>query len=126
MYNINLYGVILSVDNKNQTHVLSIDKSEIVFPKLDTDKVNLSDPQPSFFTMLKEYFPDGNELEFGSQLIKLHCSLINPQDNTSINTIYGFVVDHYKNTNNCYWIPFSYVNIINYSSIIFEVIQKLK
>lgn len=126
MYNINLYGVILSVDNKNQTYVLSTDQSEIVFPKLDTDKVDLSNPQPSFSSLLKTYFPDGNELEFGSQLIKLHCPLIHPEDKISINTIYGFVLDHYNNTNNCYWIPFSYVNIINYSSIIFEVIQKLK
>jgi hypothetical protein len=126
MYNINLYGIILSVDNKNQTYVLSTDKSELVFPKLDLEKTDLSDPQPAFNTLLKEYFPDGNELQFGSQLIKLHCPLINPADQTCINTIYGFVLDHNINTNNCYWIPFSYINIINYSSIIFEVIQKLK
>lgn len=127
LFRININAVIFSTDiPNNKKYVLSTNDKDIQFPVLTLDKTNISSINTNLINYLKNYV-FVSDLELLPQIISTHSELISVNDDIpTLNMIYGFVINHTGSLNNSYWIEFDYLNTVPYSSIIFEVIQKLK
>lgn len=126
-YNINLNCVVFSTNiTLNQRLILSINKNEIVLPCLSLNNAILSDGiQDSLIKFLKQYV-FVSDLELLPQLISMHSSIIESENNNTINAVYGFLIKHTESINNAFWLQFEILKEQKYSPLLFEVIQKLR
>lgn len=118
--------VVLSTQiDLNRKFILSTNPERIELPTITVDKEFLIDIEKNIVGFLKQYL-FVNDLELLPQIINLHSTAIESEDNI-LNVIYGFIVGYTNNIDNdkCHWIEFDYLEPIPYSSLIFEVTQKL-
>jgi hypothetical protein len=124
-FNINCYCVVLSTDiPNNKKYILSLDKDNIVLPKIPATLEVIKNTNQTLMDYLKDLKIADNDLSLIPQIISLHSSYIEGEDN-DINTVYGFLVDYHTDIKDSYWISFEYTEPNKYSNLIFDVIQKL-
>jgi hypothetical protein len=126
-FKVNINAVVFATDiPNNKKYILSTKDTDLEFPHLILDIDKLSSLNSVLVNYLKQYV-FVSDLELLPQIINLHSSDIKNEDQTpTLNVIYGFIVNYTNSINNCYWIEFDYLKPIQYSNLIFEVIQKLK
>lgn len=110
----------------NKKYVLSIDSNKMVLPSLVLSYDNLTDNnlQDSIVQFLKQYV-FVSDIELFPQLINLHSNHITT-DNQTLNTVYGFLINQTNSLNNAYWIEFDYLQPVELTPLLVEVIQKLR
>lgn len=125
---INIYSIILTTDiPNNKKYVLSTNQKDLEFPKLALTKNNISNINDSLIAYLKNYIYV-SDIELLPQIININSELIEDSDSDSstLNMVYGFIVNNTNSLNNCYWLEFDFLTPIPHSDIVFEVIQKLR
>jgi hypothetical protein len=105
--------------------VLSSDKENILPFSMTPSKEDINNPELCFTKYLRQYLPINDEVEFLPQLIKLNHVPFNINE-TSIDCVYGFVVDLKNSSSDAYWIPFTFNENLTNFDIVLEAIQKLK
>lgn len=124
-FNIDCYCIVLSTDiPKNKKYILSLNKEDMVLPKIPVTADVLENTNQVLIDYLKKLNIADNDLSLIPQIISLHSPYIEAPDNT-INTVYGFLVEYHENIVDSYWIPFEYTEPNKYSNLIFDVVQKL-
>ena len=129
MFNINLHFVILSTQTEQSSqYILSLDGQDIEFPSIHMDDKLLQNLDNNIMTYVQsKYLPETSYYDLIPQLISLNTNELKINNNEStINTIYGFVVPYTTTTINSKWFKFNYLETHKYNKLIFEVIQKLK
>ena len=127
-FDINIHCVVFGTDiPNNKTYILSTQKEDISFPSFVLTMDNITDLDNYLIKFLKNYI-FVNDLELIPQLITLNSiDIVNSEtDINTLNTIYGFIVNHTHSINNCYWLNFEYKEPMKYGNLLLEVIQKLK
>lgn len=129
MFNINIHCVIFGVNiNLNKKCILSSNKEDIEFPKLNLQPIHINDINHSIIQFLKQFIFI-NELELIPQIITINNNLLKstPNIEDEINIVYGFIIDYKSSidTNNVNWIDFDILKEHKYSTVIFETMQKL-
>lgn len=125
-FNINLNCVVFSTNiTLNQRFILSLDQNQIVLPSMSLNDSHLENIDESLIAFLKQYI-FVNDLELMPQLINIHSNAIVSNDTKTLNTIYGFIVQHTNSLNNAFWVEFDLLKEQPYSLLLFEVIQKLR
>ena len=124
-FNITCYCIVLSTDiPNNKKYILSLDKDDIVLPKIPLTPEVIKNINQTLMNYLKELQVADNDFALIPQIISLHSPHIEAEE-YEINTIYGFLVDYHINIKNAYWISFEYTEPNKYSNLIFDVVQKL-
>jgi|694.fasta_scaffold54157_4 hypothetical protein len=124
MFDVNINCVIFGANQSlNKRGVLSLNKDDIILPKLSLTKDLLTNLNNSIISFLKEYV-FVNELELIPQLINIHHPLLG---DSSLEVIYGFIIDYNSSINNekAYWIDFDPLKELKLSPVLFETMQKL-
>jgi len=129
MFNININCVIFGVNiNLNKKCILSLNKEDIQFPKLNLQSAHINDINGSIIQFLKNFIFI-NELELIPQIITINNALLKSTSNieNEINIVYGFIIDYKSSidTNNVHWVDFDIFKEHKYSPVIFETMQKL-
>lgn len=127
MFNININCVIFGVNVAlNKKCILSLNESDIEFPKLSLQEDQTDDINTSIVKFLKNFIFI-NDLELIPQIITLNHSILKSSDVPEINVVYGFIIDYKSSidTSKVYWLNFDILKEHKYSSVIFEVMQKL-
>lgn len=129
MFNINIHCVIFGVNIKlNKKCILSSNKEDIEFPKLNLQPIHINDINNSIIKFLKQFIFI-NELELIPQIITINNNLLKSTTNIEdeINIVYGFIIDYKSSidTNNVNWMDFDILKEHKYSTVIFETMQKL-
>jgi len=124
-FDIDCYCVVLSTDiPKNKKYILSLNQDDIILPKISVNSDNKNNINQALINYLKELKISDNNLSLIPQIICLNSDNIESSD-TTINTVYGFLVDYHETIISSYWISFEYTKPNKYSNLIFNVIQKL-
>lgn len=118
--------VVISFENNttnsiDSTKILSLDKKNLVFPKIHIHHDNIHNINENIINALKQYVVT-NYVYLIPQLISV--TQLNSTD--SIDLIYGFFIEYTNNINNSYWIPMDSSTDSIYYNLIYEVIQKLQ
>lgn len=118
--------VVISFENNttnsiDSTKILSLDKKNLLFPKIHIHHDNIHNINENIINALKQYVVT-NYVYLIPQLISV--TQLNSTD--SIDLIYGFFIEYTNNINNSYWIPMDYSTDSIYYNLIYEVIQKLQ
>jgi len=122
---VNANCVVISFENNtnsiDSTKILSLDKENLIFPKIPIYSNNILNINEKIIDTLKQHIIT-NYIYLIPQLIS-----VTQLDNTeSIDLVYGFFVQYTNNINNSYWISMdSIVDSIHYN-LLYEVIQKLQ
>lgn len=129
MFNINIHCVIFGVNiSLNKKCILSSNKEDIEFLKLNLQPIHINDINNSIIKFLKQFIFI-NELELIPQIITINNNLLKSTSNIEdeINIVYGFIIDYKSSidTNNVNWIDFDILKEHKYSTVIFETMQKL-
>lgn len=129
MFNINIHCVIFGVNiSLNKKCILSSNKEDIEFLKLNLQPIHINDINNSIIKFLKQFIFI-NELELIPQIITINNNLLKstPNIEDEINIVYGFIIDYKSSidTNNVNWIDFDILKEHKYSTVIFETMQKL-
>lgn len=126
-FQVNLNCVVFSTNVAlNQRLVLSLDKDKIVFPSLQLNNDIIKDIPQHLINFLKQYV-FVNDLSLLPQLINIHTEILkNESDESILNVVYGFIIEHTSSLNNAFWIEFQFLQEQPYSNLLFEVIQKLR
>lgn len=127
-FNINIHCVVLTTNIPlNKKYVLSLNNNEIALPSFALKVDHLSDKtkfNDNIISFLKEYI-FVSDIELFPELISLNSVNINGEPNC-LNVVYGFLVNYSNSLNNCYWVEFDYLNPVEHTPLLIEVIQKLK
>lgn len=118
--------VVISFENNttnsiDSTKILSLDKKNLLFPKIHIHHDNIHNINENIINALKQYVVT-NYVYLIPQLISV--TQLNSTD--SIDLIYGFFIEYTNNINNSYWIPMDSSTDSIYYNLIYEVIQKLQ
>lgn len=125
-FTVKINYVVFSTDIPNHKQfVLSLSDAQIEFPSLILNFELKRDLEKSIIEYIKQYI-FVSELELIPQLIKLDASTIDPNSDSVLNIVYGFLVEHTTQINDCYWQEFNYTTSNKFSHILFETIQKLR
>lgn len=108
----------------NKKYILSLEQDNIIFPHMTLSTADLSGLDEKIIQSVKNYVYV-NDLELLPQLITLN-SLDLPQEDYTLNVVYGFVIGVTQNINNAYWYEFDFLQPNQYTNLLFEVIQKLR
>jgi hypothetical protein len=124
LFHIKLNCIVFGVDIAlNKKCILSLEEENIVFPNFKINSDNINDIEKTIITNLKEYV-FVSDLELIPQLINIHSKNLSKDTNT-VEVVYGFIINHTLNINNCYWIDFNPIKENPLSPVLFEVMQKL-
>jgi len=117
--------VVLSTDQQlSKRYILSTDNNTIILPSFYLNKSMLVNLNENIIAFLKTYI-FLSDFELLPQLVNLHSTDIENNDESTLNIIYGLVVQNTQSLNNCYWLEFNYFKPNKYINLITEVIQKL-
>lgn len=124
-FNVKINCVLFSTNiNLNKRYLLSLDSDKIILPSFDLLPEHLENTEYKIIEFLKQ-FVFVNDLELLPQLININSKLLSNNTN-DLNVIYGFVINHTNSINNSHWIEFDLLAEQKYSTLLFEVMQKLK
>lgn len=125
LFRLNAHCVVLGTDMVRQKkYVASTSADDLIFPVLQLNQDNIKSINLSLINFLHSKLPYVTDIELIPQLININSEYIVSQPD-DLNIIYGFLVDHKQQLNELHWIEFDDFKPIQYSNIIFEVIQKL-
>lgn len=125
MFDVYINCVLFSTNiNLNKRYVLSIEKDSIILPSFLITQDNIQNIDHSIIEFLKQLV-FVNDLELLPQLININTKVISDNINR-LDIIYGFIINHTGNINNCHWVEFDLLQEQQYSQLLFEVIQKLR
>lgn len=116
-----IFGTNIEINKK---YVLSLEEKDIIFPYIELSKEYLSNLDEKIVESVKKYVYV-NDLELLPQLITLN-NVDLPQEDNTINVVYGFVINVTPNINNVYWYEFDFLQPNKYTNLLLEVIQKLR
>ena len=122
---VNANCVVISFENTtnsiDSTKILSLDKVNLLFPKIHIHHDNILNINENIINTLKQHIVT-NYVYLIPQLIT--ATQLNHTD--SVDLVYGFFVEYTNNINNCHWISMdSIMDSIHYN-LVYEVIQKLQ
>lgn len=122
-----LHCVVFGTNKQtNKKFVLSINRDKIIFPKLSLTKDLLNnDIEDNLIKFLKQYV-FVSDMYLMPQLINIHSSIFDTQQENILNIIYGFVIEQTININNSYWIELDLTKSIPENTLLYEVIHKLQ
>lgn len=121
LYKVNFKCVVLTTQEKfNKQYVLSLDEKDFNPPVLTLDNT-ISNNVDSHLIKFLQQLVVASEIELIPQLIEIEI----PDSTNEIDIIYGFLIKHTENINNCYWLEFSLANEAPYTNTILHVIQRL-
>lgn len=125
IFKVKINCVVFSTNiNLNQRFILSLKNDTIALPSFNLVEEHLENIEYEIIKFLKE-FVFVNDIELLPQLININSKVLS-KDNQELNILYGSLIKHTENLNNCYWVPFDLLKEQPYSTLIFEVIQKLR
>lgn len=113
----------------NKKYILSLNQKDIILPFFELNNDNKVNTEQYLISKLRENYIFVSELELIPQLISLNFPVLNPENKkykNHIDVIYAFLVDHTNNINNAHWVEFDYMESNAYTSLICEVVQKLR
>lgn len=124
--NVKAHCVVLGTDLKhNKKYVLSTIQDDITFPFVELNHESISSLNTTLIDFLHKKIGYVSEIELIPQIINLHSPHISTSNANDLNVIYGFVIDYQPNLQDWFWVEFQDLQPVQYSNIIFEVIQKL-
>jgi len=120
---IHINCIIISFDKNQsgQSHILSLDKNQIVFPKFILTQDYFDTPE--YIVSFLKNFIVLNPIYLIPQLLDFK-QITNKRD--TVDLIYGFFVEYTNNINNSYWISIDSIGDSDYYTTIYETIQKLQ
>lgn len=125
-FEIKLNLVVLATDlPTNKKYILSLSPDEIILPVLHpskTDVLNINNYVVDYLQSLKV---SSHNIVLVPQIVCLDSKYID-SDTTTLNPVFGFVVDYNIDIVNSYWNEFDYVIPNKYSNLIVEVVQKIQ
>jgi hypothetical protein len=127
-FNLKAHCVVLGTDiRNNKKYIASTLPEDIKFPCLNLDAKSIETLNSTLIYFLQNKIKYASEIELIPQIINLHSKdIVNEEDKqNNLNIIFGFVVDYQPNLQDCYWVEFNDLQPVQYSNLIFEVIQKL-
>lgn len=123
---IKLNLVVLATDlPTNKKYILSLSPDEIILPVLHpskTDVLNINNYVVDYLQSLKV---SSHNIVLVPQIVCLDSKYID-SDTTTLNPVFGFVVDYNIDIVNSYWNEFDYAIPNKYSNLIVEVVQKIQ
>jgi hypothetical protein len=127
-FHIKLNFVILTTDAESSSqHILSADSSIILLPSIDLQPEWVDSLDSNIINYLKNEYIFVSEYDLLPQIISVSSKHIEKENDNTLNMVYGFVVPYSKNlSDQAHWIRFDYSNPVQYTGLIFEVIQKLR
>ena len=125
LFNVKINCVVFSTNiNLNQRFILSLKNDILEIPSFELESSKLDNLEYEIIQFLKT-FVFVNEIELLPQLININSKILS-KNNQELNIVYGSIINHTNNINDSYWISFDLLKEDFYSTLIFEVIQKLK
>lgn len=125
MFNVKINCVVFSTNiNLNKRYLLSLDSNQIILPSFGLLSEHLENTEYKIVEFLKQ-FVFVNELELLPQLININSKSLSDNE-SDLNIVYGFIINHTNSINNSHWLEFELLKEQKYSSILFEVMQKLR
>jgi len=124
-FSIRCYLIILSISHDNLKQYILLNKNMDI-PNFLLESNNISGLEKYIHNQATNIvFSD--PIELIPQLISFNSSNIKNNNETELNLIYGFIMDHTdKIHDSVLWDEFHYASPHKYSDIIFEVSQKLR
>jgi len=126
LFQVKINYIVLTTDiiNRKQ-YVLSINPNEIELPSFILNIENKLDLDKYIINFISQYV-NVSSLELIPQLIRLDTNIDETKFNTTVNSIYGFLVEYTDAINNCYWKEFHYTSMDKFTHILLETVQKLR
>jgi len=125
MFNVKINCVVFSTNiNLNKRYLLSLDSNQIILPSFGLLSEHLENTEYKIIEFLKQ-FVFVNELELLPQLININSKSLSDNEN-DLTIVSGFIIIHTNSINNSHWLEFEFLKEQKYSSMLFEVMQKLR
>lgn len=126
-FDINICVMVLSTNIPlNKRYILSTDSDKINIPQFLLNKENYSNINETIYDYLSKNLVV-SPIELRPSLLSINSSNLPAEfkkDNT-LNILYGSVIVHTDNINGLFWHEFDLLKPIEYSNLIFEVVQNL-